>query len=63
MKLTKEEALAYVRGLEEENRVLKNRCLAFSGGALCLLCSMNCKNRKGAKDGKAQGAETEVREG
>ena len=46
MKLTKEEALAYVMKLEEENRQLKGRCYVLSGGALCCFCTMECKSRR-----------------
>lgn len=52
IKLTKEEALAYVRKIEDENRVLKNRCYVLSGGSLCMFCEYDCKYKKGGHDGK-----------
>ena len=52
IKLTKEEALAYVRKIEDENRVLKNRCYVLSGGSLCMFCEYDCKHKKGGHDGE-----------
>ena len=45
IKLTKEEALAYVRKIEDENKALKNRCYILSGGGLCVFCGYDCKCR------------------
>lgn len=45
IKLTKEEALAYVRKIEDENKALKNRCYILSGGGLCAFCEYDCKCR------------------
>lgn len=49
IKLTKEEALAYVRKIEDENRVLKNRCYVLSGGSLCS-ASMTASIKKGNRN-------------
>lgn len=56
IKLTKEEALAYVRKIEDENKALKNRCYILSGGVLCVFCGYDCKCRgevtmEGVQDG------------
>ena len=48
IKLTKEEALAYVRIIEDENKALKNRCYILSGGGLCAFCGYDCKHREEA---------------
>ena len=50
IKLTKEEALAYVRKIEDENKALKNRCYILSGGGLCVFCGYDCKHREGGQD-------------
>lgn len=50
IKLTKEEALAYVRKIEDENKALKNRCYVLSGGTLCSFCGYDCKRKKGGQD-------------
>ena len=49
-KLSYEEALAYVRKIEEENRALKNRCYVLSDGALCAWCTFcECPKKKGGE--------------
>lgn len=50
IKLTKEEALAYVRKIETENAQLKSRCFVLSGGGLCVFCGFDCKHKEGEKD-------------
>ena len=50
IKLTKEEALAYVRKIEDENKALKNRCYILSGGGLCAFCGYDCKHREEGQD-------------
>ncbi len=54
IKLTKEEALAYVQKIENENKVLKNRCRILSAGTLCTFCEYDCTHKKGGQDGTDQ---------
>lgn len=34
-----------IKKLEEENRILKNRCRILSNGVMCIFCPLECKNR------------------
>ena len=57
IKLTKEEARAYVRKIEEENKALKSRCYILSGGGLCVFCGYDCKHREEWSRGQEDGTD------
>ena len=36
-----------IKQLEDENRILKNRCFLMTMGAMCIFCPFECEKRNG----------------